>query len=193
MNLKMKSKEQLVTDALELAKNTVPLYEILDFVIAKGKELAEIYKGDKDIIIISICLMDLKIKDAREKGDITLHTQLAADFAKDYLKNYDISENDKQKIINCIESHHGKIPFSCIEAEICTNADCYVFIHPKGVLNYTKLMNKRNMSFEEQIQQLNFKLQEKYKLLSLNKTKEELEKYYNLLNNLYKTILEEIS
>jgi len=187
----MKSKEQLLVDVYELAKETVPMPEILDFSLEMGIKLADIYSADKEIIKIAMALMDLKIKDAKEKGDITLYTNLAVEFTKDYIKDYDLSNEDFEKIINCIEAHHGTIPYKCIEAEIVANADCYIFIHPKGVFAYKSLLEKRGIAFNEQFRQLNFKLQEKYKLLSLEEAKDELEKYYLIFAGLYESVLNE--
>lgn len=187
----MKTKEQLIEDSFELAKETVPLPSILDFALSKAKELASIYNGDESIVVIAIALMDLKIKEAKEKGDITKHTSMAADFAKDYIKDYNLTNDEIEKIINCIEAHHGAIPYKCIEAEIVANADCYIFIHPKGVFNYQGLLEKRGISFKEQVEQLNFKLKEKYKLLSLQETKDELDKFYQTFSALYEEILKE--
>lgn len=185
----MKSKEQLLVDVYELAKKTVPMPEILDFSLEMGMKLADIYSADKEIIKIAMALMDLKIKDAKEKGDISLHTSLAVEFTKDYIKDYDLSDEEIDKIINCIEAHHGAVPYKYIEAEIVANADCYIFIHPKGVFAYKSLLEKRGIAFSEQFKQLNFKLQEKYKLLSLEEVKNELDKYYLIFADLYEIIL----
>lgn len=185
----MKSREQLVKDALELAKNTVPMPELLDFSLKKARKLAEIYDGDADIIIIAMSLMDLKIKDAKEVGKIEMHTDMAVLFAGDFLKDYDLTNKEVDKIINCIEAHHGAVPYGSIEAEICANADCYIFIHPIGVFAYERLLERRGIVFIEQIKQLNFKLHEKHKLLSLDVVKNELEKYYQSFSKLYEDIL----
>lgn len=185
----MKSKEQLLVDVYELANKTIPLPSLLDFSLEIGMKLADIYSADKEIIKIAIALMDLKIKEAREKGDITLHTSLAIEFTKDYIKDYDLTNEDIEKIINCIEAHHGAVPYKSIEAEIVANADCYIFIHPRGVFAYKSLLEKRGMAFSEQFRQLKFKLEEKYKLLSLEEAKNELDKYYLIFADLYESIL----
>lgn len=100
-----------------------------------------------------------------------------------------VSDEEIEKIINCIEAHHGAVPYKSIEAEIVANADCYIFIHPRGVFAYKSLLEKRGIAFNEQFRQLNFKLQEKYKLLSLEEVKNELDKYYLIFADLYESIL----
>lgn len=103
----------------------------------------------------------------------------------DYLNK----EEEYEKISNCIEAHHGAVPYKSTEAEIVANADCYIFIHPRGVFAYKSLLEKRGMAFSEQFRQLYFKLQEKYKLLSLEEVKKELDKYYLIFAELYESIL----
>lgn len=73
----MKNKKQLMEDEFELARNTIPLPSILDFALSKAKNLVKVYGGDEIIIVIAMALMDLKIKDAKEKGNIKLHIKMA--------------------------------------------------------------------------------------------------------------------
>lgn len=174
----MKSKTQLVSDSLKLAKESVASTEILYFSLEKGEYLANLYQADQDIVKVAICLMDIKLQEAKRQGDIKEHIKMASSFAKQFLKEYDITDEERAKIINGIEAHHGKIPFTCIESEICANADCYIFIHPRGVFTYLNLLAKRNMSLKDQIEQLKSKLEEKYAILTLDCVKEELGEYY---------------
>lgn len=187
----MLSKKQLVEDSFKLAIENVSLPDLLYFSVGKGKELANDYHADSELVTISMCLMDLKLQEAKKKGNIKAHVQMASEFAKEYLKGYDITSEEFDKIINGIEAHHGKITFTCVEAEICANADCYIFIHPRGVFSYLGLLAKRDMNFDAQIKQLEFKLKEKYQLLSLDKAKEELEEYYQTFLTMFHTILDE--
>ena len=77
-----------------------------------------------------------------------------------------------------MEAHHGKIPYTCIEAEICANADCYRFISPKGFLSYLATLGKRHDDFASCLNDAEKKLDEKYALLSLDFCKQELEPRY---------------
>ena len=101
----------------------------------------------------------------------------------------DLTESEYDKIINCVEAHHKDIPFSCIEAEICANADCYRFIHPRGVFIQDGVLSKRTDDFAERIDGLNRKLEEKHNILSLDKAKEELEDYYQMFRKLFDEII----
>jgi hypothetical protein len=77
-----------------------------------------------------------------------------------------------------VEAHHGTIPYTCIEAEICANADCYRFISPKGVFGYFTTLGKRPLDFLACLDEAEKKLDEKYAILSLDICKSELEPYY---------------
>lgn len=182
----MKSKQQLLKDALELAKQNSPNSKgFFDIAFEKAEMLSEIYNADKDIITVGLSLMDIKIQEAKKKGNISEHVSMASDFAKEFLKDYDITENELDKIINCIEAHHGKIPYTCTEAEIVANADCYRFIHPKGAFSYMGILINRSDDINDNMKQLETKQKEKYKIISLEKVKEELEDYYNYFQKLF--------
>ena len=86
------------------------------------------------------------------------------------------------QIINCVEAHHGTIPFDSIEAEICANADCYRFIHPKGFFLFLTILGKRG-SFPDALDMAEKKLDEKYNILSLDFCKNELEEVYRGLKS----------
>jgi len=151
----------------------------------KGQELAEKLDADKDIVMLGTLLMDVKLKQAMEENRLKDHVKMSLEAAKEFLKQFDLSEETKNKIYNCIEAHHGNVSFICIEAEICANADCYKFLHPKGVLQYIGIMMGRTDDFQEVIANVEKKLEEKHKILSLDICKEELEHYYKMFKELF--------
>ncbi len=185
----MKNKQQLMIDIKKLAIEKVSEPKLLEFSIKKGNELALEYGADPDIVFIGLCFMDIKLKEALALNKQSEHMLMAVNFAKDFLKMYVITDEEKKAIINCIEAHHKTIPFQCIEAEICANADCYVFIHPFGVFIYRELLIKRGKEIKEQVIQLQNKLQEKYQIISLDKVKEELEEKYQMFLKIFNSIL----
>lgn len=187
----MKNKKQLLEDVLKIAKENIPpTKNHLDISLVKGKMLAKEYNVDEDFVTIGVCLMDIKLGEAHKLNKAQEHVKMASDFAKEFLEEYDLTKEEKDKLINCIEAHHGKIPFTCMEAEVCANADCYRFIHPVGVFTYAGVLAKRTSDFKEQVTQLKYKLNEKYNILSLPKAKEDLEKYYEEYSKQFDEILE---
>lgn len=182
----MKSKKDLLKDALEIANQTIPITTTHIYVAFEyGEKLADYYHADKDIVTISLYLMDSKLKEAGKLGKKQEHTNMASEFAKEFLKDYDLTDEEFNKIINSIESHHGKIPFQCIEAEICANADCYRFIHPKGVFAYFTFLTTKLDHLEDQIKKVKAKLEEKHKMISLDITKNDLEENYEMFLKLF--------
>jgi len=105
---------------------------------------------------------------------------------KEFLKRFDLDEETKEKIINCVEAHHGQVPYICKEAEIVANADCYRFLHPQGFFSLISWCGEGNLKFEEMLALAEAKLDEKYNILSLDICKKELEPYYYKLKDLIK-------
>ena len=89
-----------------------------------------------------------------------------------------LNDKEKENIIKCVEEHHGVEKFYSIESEVVANADCYKFIHPKGVFYYSSMLGRRLHNFSKELEHLDFKLNEKHDTLSLPLAKEELEPYY---------------
>lgn len=151
----------------------------------KAKELVEKLNTDKTITLVGYYLMDLKLGEAASQGKIKEHVKISVKAAKLFLEKFSLDRETKNKIINCIEAHHGNVPFICKEAEICANADCYRFIHPKGF--FTLLINVgKDLGFEKTLALAEQKLDEKYNILSIDLCKEELEDYYHQFKELIK-------
>lgn len=162
----------------EINKNGTPALEHFYLSNQKGQEIAEKLKADKDIVMLGTMLMDLKLGECLKENKIEEHIARSSDAAKEFLKDFDLSEDFKNKVINCIEAHHKIKEYICIEAEICANADCYRMIHPRGVFAYLCMLGRRFPNLDDSLNQFEYKLEEKYKILSLDVCKEELEKYY---------------
>ncbi len=174
----------IIKDARELAlsKKAPPriLFEISE---KKALELCDYFKeADKKIVHLGACLMDIMLEEALSGNKISKHVQMSVEAAKEFLGKYDISSDDKNKVINCVEAHHKGVEFKCIEAEICANADCYRFIHPRGFFYYLTLLGgERGQDFVKCLDQAEYKLDEKKNILSLQQCKDELDGYYNSL------------
>ena len=168
----------------EINKYGLPLLILFEIAEKKAIKLAENFDVDLDIIKIGMYLMDLKLGQAIKENKESEHIEISVKAAKEFLDKFDVDQLLKDKIINCIESHHGKVPFKFLEAEVCTNADCYKFLHPKGFLAYLNILGKRNLNSAETLNRMEEKLDEKYKLLSLEVCKKELEEYYKMFKKI---------
>lgn len=186
MNIK-----DLVLNADEFSINEIrefsPDIEMLYYIaMNNGIKLAEKLKANIDIVRIGISLMDCKLPKAQKDGIPEKHVEMSAIATKEMLKDYDLDDETKKMIINCVETHHGTKEYLSIEAEIVANADCYKFVHPKGVFAYASLLGRRLNNLDKELEQIEYKLDEKYNTLSLEIAKDELEEYYKQFKNMIK-------
>ncbi|MFH1508612.1 MAG: hypothetical protein ABIE68_00365 [bacterium] len=128
-----------------------------------------------------IALMDIKLGQALKEKRLSEHVAMSVDASKVFIHKFNLDKETENKIINCVEAHHKDVNFNCLEAEICANADCYRFIHPKGFFAYLVLLGKRSDDFFDCLDQVENKLDEKINILSLDICKEELNDYYKTL------------
>lgn len=149
----------------------------------KGIALAKALGADQDIVQVGVCLMDLKLGEAVSQNRIADHVQMSVDASREFLNQFDLDDEVKNTILNCVGAHHKDIPFKSIESEICANADCYRFISPKGFLLFMNILGERGLSFEESLKRAEEKLEEKWNILSLDICKEELEDDYKTIKN----------
>jgi hypothetical protein len=147
----------------------------------KALEMAEKLGANKSIVQAGVALMDLKLGQAFKEGRLAEHIQMSVDATKEFLNKFDIDDQIKEKVINCVEAHHGTAPYKCKEAEICANADCYRFIHPKGFFVYLTVLGKRIPDFLACLKKAEEKMVEKHNVLSLDVCKQELDKYYKTI------------
>lgn len=175
MDVVQESRKYALSEIEKFGLPDLALFEISE---KKAIELAERLKADKKIVQMGVYLMDLKLGQAFKDNKVSQHIKMSIAAAEDFLKNLAVEESVLEKVINCIEAHHGKAPFKSLEAEICANADCYRFIHPKGFFLYLILLGKSGLTFNDCLKAVEEKLDEKYKILSLEICKEELGDIY---------------
>lgn len=165
----------------EIQKYNPDMEFLHDISLNVGIRLAKKYGADENIVKIGISLMDCKLPEASHLGTPKQHISMSVDATKKILKGFNfLDEDTKENIIKCVEQHHGAEKFFSLEAEVVSNSDCYKFIHPKGVLYYSSMLGRRFHNFDKELEQLNFKLNEKHNILSLDFAKEELEPYYEI-------------
>lgn len=155
-----------------------PLFEIA---LWKSKELANEFGADADIVATGAALMDLKLPQCLAEQRASEHVQLGVVAAEKFLQSYQLDAETQAKVVNCIEAHHGEVPFTCMESEIVANADCYKMLHPRGFFAYLTILGKRLGDVDACLDQAEHKLDEKYGIMTLDIVKRELEPYYQIL------------
>ena len=168
----------------ETEKQGTPIIEHLKLSVNKGQELAELLQADKQIVMLGTLLMDIKLGECFNEGKLPEHISRSSAAAREFLESFDLGEGTKEKIINCIEAHHGTVKYRCKEAEICENADCYRFLHPRGVFAFIQLLGIRTKDFSKILDYVEEKLEEKHKVLSLDICKKELDPHYAVFKEL---------
>jgi len=157
----------------------------LDLSLEKAEEIAIALGADVQVAIIGTCMMDVKLGEAFKTGKQPQHVKMSADKAREFLVAQGVSGPVLEKIVNCVEAHHKAVPFESREAEIVANADCYRFVHPKGVFHYIGTLTKRDMEFKAIIDGAEAKLEEKKNILSLPYCISELEPFYRMFKDAF--------
>lgn len=176
--------ERLETDSITYARSEIEKYGLpttihFELSIDKAGEIAEKLGADTRLARIGAALMDIKLGQAFKEGRLSEHVKMGVEATRAFLGDYqELTEEEIAKIINPVEAHHGAVPFNCIESEIATNADCYRFMHPTGVLHYIGTLSKRGLEFDNIVSQAEDKLDEKQEILSLDICKQELLPFY---------------
>lgn len=181
--------QDLVIKADQFNKDEIDKYkagymDIYNLTLESGIKLAKELKADENVVKIAIAMADSKLPEASSIGEPKRHTMMAIEATKDLLKDANIDETQKQNIIKCVEEHHGVDNFYSIESEIVCNADCYKFLHPKGVFSYCSILGRRFNNLPKELEQLEYKMDEKYNALSIPMLKQELEPYYKSFKEL---------
>jgi len=169
----------------EVEKTDIPPIENHKICLAYGKELAKAYKANEDFILACLNFMDLKMGEAFLNNRMKDHVQMSLKATLLAIRPLDLDKKIIKEISDCISSHHGMKKYPSIEAEICANADCFKFLHPRGVFAFISSLGKRGMAFEDLLRYAKQKLEEKIAIISLPEVKEEAKSYYHLLSEIF--------
>lgn len=178
----------LLDDARSFALHEISLHWLPNlelFLLSEKKiiELARFLHADEDLALIGHSLMDCKLWEAFSLWKIGDHVAMWISFAKQFLTQYDLDSSYLDNLLNCIAAHHWTIPYTCIESEICANADCYRFIHPRWFFGNLLSCGKRGLSLDDWLMLASDKLEEKWGVVSLDVCKKELAQYHATFRN----------
>lgn len=184
--MKIMRMKNIIIEAEKLALSEIEKYGYsskfnFDTGNKRGLELAKRLDVNTDIVQIGTRLMDIGLGKAHSEGRISDHIDMSVEITENFLSRFNLTDEVRKKIINCVEGHHGTVKWICKEAEICANADCYRFIQAKNVFLFIMDLAKEGLSFDETVKLVKAKLEEKYKILSLDICKKELEEDYKVV------------
>lgn len=178
----------LIDDIVKFTSNQSELYGVpslfqLNLSKEKGLLLAKELKANDKVVLLGTLLMDCMLGPAFKAGKMQEHVSMSVSKTDEILsKNSNITEKEKANILKCVEQHHGAKKFFSLEAEICSNADCYRFASVTGFLG--SLAYGPNLPFEQRIKLLNDKADEKWHLITLETVKKELALQYQSIKQL---------
>ncbi len=164
----------------EIHTHGVPDMILLDISLDKGRHIAGKLGANIPLVEIGVAMMDVKLGQAFQEKRIPDHIQMSLNAAEEFLSAFDLAKKYKEVVLNAVKGHHGGVKFLSLEAQICANADCYRFIHPKGVFLYFTILGKRYGNFEDCLKQVEAKMDEKMKIVSLPLVEEELRPMYDI-------------
>lgn len=165
----------------EIQKTGLP--QMCNYEVANraAEALAKAYGADVELAKCATALMDIKFGEAVGEGVQFKHVEMSAEYAEKILNDFGVDENTKKLLLNCVLAHHGAVPFESKEAEIAANADSYRFISETGVFISFEFALSLGKSFNEALDFVKFKLDEKFNILSLDIAQKQLtDKYYEL-------------
>jgi len=166
--------------------NKAPSWRLTEIAINKGKELALKYNENERLILTSLYLAHT-VFDSIWGGKVQKsHPKLSAEFSKEYLKKWDVSENEQQIILNSIEAHHNHIKTESKIAEIVKNAECFKFVTVEGSLIWLHELGLRQINYDEAREKVIKKMEQKRLLLTLEDCKQEAETNCKKIYELFK-------
>jgi len=142
-------------------KNKAPPLLLTEIIIKKGKELSNKHSVDERLVLTSLYLAHT-IFSPIWKGEIQKnHSKLSADFVKKYLDEWKVNKQEQEIILNSIEAHHGKVPTKSKIAEVVKNAECFKFVTVEGSLIWLHELGLRQVPFEEAVDKVIEKMEQK--------------------------------
>ena len=160
----------------EIMKYGAPTLEDYNDVTSIATRLAKELNADIDAVILGAKFMHSKLGEAISQKKWGEHN-MALGFALSFFQNYPINESIKNKVLTCIKEHREKT-FTCREAEICANANCYRYLIPKKILKMFYNLKSQGYNFEEILFIAQEKIEQKWNSLTLDICKKELESNY---------------
>ena len=157
--------------------NKAPAWKLTKLAILKGKELAEEYREDEKLILTALYLAHTVFSPIWAGEIQQNHPNLSAEFSKRYLKEWKVPEEEQKVILNSILAHHNGVKAETKIAEIVKNAECFKFVTVEGALIYLHEWGRRQVSYEEAKEKVIKKMEQKRKLLTLDKCIREAEKH----------------
>ena len=150
-------------------------------VVRFSEKLADLYKADKFVVLIAAYLHDISYIQTK---DHETHEIEESQFVKKYLKKFDISKEDIEKVSMCILHHRGSKSSErkTIEEKIIACADAMDHIDRCLQMFYKKIAAN---TYEESMEFMKGKLARGWKKIELPKARALVKKKYEAAKVLF--------
>ncbi|MCL2229342.1 MAG: hypothetical protein FWC00_05985 [Firmicutes bacterium] len=156
--------------------NKAPAWLLTELAIEKGKELSKHYGADERLVLTSLYLAHTVFSPIWRGQVQQNHPRLSAEFVVSYLDKWGVSNDDKKIILESIEKHHvistppqkNRATGKPSTMEIVKNAECAKFVTVKGALIWLHELGLRGVPYEEAVDKVFKKMDEKQSLLTLD-------------------------
>lgn len=147
-------------------KNGAPAWSLTEISVEKGRHLARSKAVREDLVVLALYLAhSVFSKDI--DGEIQRdHPFLSADFAKAFLEEQAVSNEDIEVVINAIQAHHDHVEGKSLEAEVMKNAEGFKFLSVEGAEIFLKDLQRRGMTLAEAKQEVKRKMSQKLGFLT---------------------------
>ena len=157
-------------------ENKAPAWLLTELAIEKGKELSKYYNVDERLVLTSLYLAHTVFSPVWKDEIQMNHPELSAKFVKKYLDDWNVSKDEQEIILNSIEAHHNKVQTKSKIAEVVKNAECAKFVTVQGSLIWLHELGLRQIPYDEAVDKVIKKMEQKRSLLTLDKCIDEAEK-----------------
>ncbi len=180
--------DDIIVKARELAKrqyekNHAPAWGLTELAVKKGEFLAKKHGVNPGLVVIALYLAHTIFDEERGGPVHQNHTKSSAAFAKPFLSEWGMSDQDQKVILNAIEAHHDQIPTESKEAEVMKNAECFKFLTLEGISIFLADLRRRGMTHDEAAEYALEKMNQKTKFLTLEDCKQEANRNRELILN----------
>ena len=153
-------------------QHKAPAWLLTELAIVKARELFKYYpKVDKKAVLTALYLAHLHF--GIEKHEQHRHSFKSAVLARKFLQRHHVSPLFIDKVVNAIEAHHAHVPCASFEAELMKNAEAFKFLSAKGALIMLHEGGLRGWNFKASREYTLFKMEQKFKLVTLPRCKRE--------------------
>lgn len=102
------------------------------------------------------------------------------------MDEWNVDKGEQKIILNAIEAHHNSVPTKSKIAEVVKNAECFKFVTVEGSLIWLHELGVRQIPFEEAVDKVIQKMNQKKSLLTFDDCIQEAEKNCNTILELLK-------